>query len=104
LDRTILAMEEQAVSLPARSALVAVVGTGDDHAQRLAVAGSLRQAGVAVRPDGSTRKLGKQLESAAKAGARWAVIIGQPMSLKDLTTGEQRDSVTLEEAIAAVSE
>jgi histidyl-tRNA synthetase len=103
LDRTILAMEEQAVGLPARSDLVAVVGTGDDHAQRLAVAGSLREAGVAVRPDGSSRKLGKQLESAAKAGARWAVIVGQPMSLKDLTTGEQRDSVTLEEAVSAVS-
>ncbi|HEX7197731.1 MAG TPA: histidine--tRNA ligase [Candidatus Limnocylindria bacterium] len=102
LDRTILAMDEQGVALPAPGPLVAVLGTRDDHARRLAVAGALRDAGVAVRPDGSSRKLGKQLESAAKAGARWAVIVGEPMSLKDLETGEQRDAITLEEVTAAV--
>ena len=61
---------------------------------------------MAVRPDGSSRKLGKQLESAAKAGARWAVIIGEgeAVALKDLDSGEQRDDVALEDVIAAVSE
>ncbi len=94
LDRTVLAMQEQAVALPQRSTLVAVLGAAGDHAQRLAVAGSLREAGVAVRPDGSSRKLGKQLESAAKAGARWAVIVSEELpdghvGLKDLASGEQ---------------
>ena len=77
LDRTVLAMQEQGVTPPAPSPLVAVIGATDDQARRLRVAATLREAGLAVRPDGSSRKLGKQLESAAKAGARWAVIIGE---------------------------
>jgi histidyl-tRNA synthetase len=95
LDRTVLAMEEQGVALPAAGPIVAVVGTGDDLADRLRVAAALREAGLAVRPDGSSRKLGKQLESAAKAGARWAAIVGEELAggqitLRDLDTGEQR--------------
>ncbi|MFN2419102.1 MAG: histidine--tRNA ligase [Candidatus Limnocylindria bacterium] len=106
LDRTILAMGEQGVVLPLRAPLVAVVGIGDDHARRLRIAGALRDAGVAVRPDGSTRKLGKQLESAAKAGARWAVIVGEEeaLALKDLATGEQQDGVSAETIVERISE
>jgi histidyl-tRNA synthetase len=94
LDRTVLAMQEQGVALPARGPLVAIVGTGDDHADRLRVAATLREAGIAVRPDGSNRKLGKQLESAFKSGATHAVIIGDELGdgsvgLKSLATGEQ---------------
>ena len=96
LDRTVLAMEEQHVTLPPGAPLVAVVGTGDDQPDRLAVAGRLREAGLRVRPDGSGRKLGKQLEAAAKAGARWAVIVGEEISrdtvvLRDLDAGEQQE-------------
>ncbi len=95
LDRTILAMEEQGVALPRGEALVAVVGAGEDHAARLRVAGELRDAGLAVRPDGSSRKLGKQLEAAVKSGARWAVIVGEELErgevgVKDLESGEQQ--------------
>ena len=105
LDRTVIAMEEQGVSVPAGPALVAVVGTGDDHAERLRVAGDLRAAGLSVRVDGSERKLGKQLEAASKAGARWAVVIGDELArgevgLKDLESGEQR-TVPLTEVAAA---
>jgi histidyl-tRNA synthetase len=95
LDRTVLAMEEQGVSVPEAGPLVAVLGVGDDQADRLRVASVLREAGLAVRADGSTRKLGKQLEAAAKEGARWAVIVGEELadgnvSLKDLGSGDQR--------------
>jgi histidyl-tRNA synthetase len=94
LDRTVLAMEDQGVAVPEATSLVAVVGTGDDHADRLMVAGRLRDAGLSVRPDGSSRKLGKQLEAATKAGATWAVIVGDELGedrvgLKDLAVGEQ---------------
>jgi histidyl-tRNA synthetase len=94
IDRVLLALEEQDVEPPPARPLVAVVGTGDDHADRLRVAAILREAGIAVRPDGSGRKLGKQLEAAAKAGAGWAVIIGDELTrgqvgLKDLASGEQ---------------
>ncbi|MEA2651391.1 MAG: histidyl-tRNA synthetase [Chloroflexota bacterium] len=106
LDRTVLAMQEQGVTPPPPSPLVAVLGATDDQAARLRVAATLRDAGLAVRPDGSTRKLGKQLESAAKGGARWAVIIGegQKVALKDLDSGEQRDNLALEDVASAVSE
>jgi histidyl-tRNA synthetase len=105
LDRTVLAMDEQHVALPHPSPLVAVVGTGDDHADRLRVAATLRDAGLSVRPDGSSRKLGKQLEAAAKAGAAWAVIVGDELArgevgLKDLATGEQRTVGLAEVAVA----
>jgi len=106
LDRTILAMEAQGITLPLRAPLVAILGTGNDQARRLQIATTLREGGIAVRPDGSSRKLGKQLESAAKAGARWAVIIGEgeALALKDLASGEQRDAVSVEELAMAVSE
>jgi histidyl-tRNA synthetase len=95
LDRTVLAMAEQGVRLPAAPGLVAVVGIGNDQADRLRVATELRERGIAVRPDGSDRKLGKQLEAASKAGARWAVIVGDELAdgvvaVKDLDSGEQR--------------
>jgi histidyl-tRNA synthetase len=107
LDRTVLAMGEQDVELPPRGPTVAVVGFGDDHADRLRVAAVLREQGLAIRPDGTSRKLGKQLESAAKAGATWAVIVGQELAdghvgLKNLASGEQ-DTVLLDEVASAVS-
>jgi histidyl-tRNA synthetase len=107
LDRTVLAMTEQGVGLPGRRPLVAVVGTGDDLADRLRVAVTLREAGLDVRPDGSMRKLGKQLESASKAGAGWAVIVGEELSggqvgLRDLDRGEQT-MVGLDEVAGRVS-
>jgi len=103
LDRTVIAMAEQGIAEPERAPLVAVVGTGDDHAIRLTVAATLRERGIAVRPDGSDRRLGKQLESAAKAGARWAVIVGEQLALKDLDEGEQRDGLTAAEVAEIVS-
>src|SRR6187431_1635961 len=89
LDRTVLALEAQGVEIPPGSPLVVVLGTGEDHADRLRVAGELRAAGLSVRADTSDRKLGKQLEAAAKIGARWGVIVGEELAagevgLKDL--------------------
>ncbi|MDP9243464.1 MAG: histidine--tRNA ligase, partial [Chloroflexota bacterium] len=96
LDRTILALEEQSVVTIEAEPLVAVVSAEPDFARRLDVAGELRKVGLAVRPDGSPRKLGRQLESAAKAGARYAVIVGEEIVsgmviLRDLRTGEQNE-------------
>lgn len=107
LDRTVLAMAEQGVTAPSAGPLVAVVGFGDDHADRLRVAATLREAGLAVRPDGTSRKLGKQLESAAKGGADWAVIVGEELvrgevGLKDLASGDQR-TIRVDEVATAVS-
>ena len=65
-----------------------------------------RAAGVSVRVDGLSRKLGRQLESAVKAGARWALILndteGERLTLRDLVTGEQRE-LALSQVPAALS-
>ena len=97
IDRTALATREQGLPDPEPPPLIVVVSADPDaFAPRLRVAGTLREAALRVRADGSSRKLGKQLESAAKVGARWAVIVGEELEsgnvvLRDLTAGEQRD-------------
>ena len=107
IDRTVLAATEQGAAPPAADPLIAVVGADPDAvAQRLEVAGALRAAGLRVRADGSSRKLGKQLESAAKVGARYAVLVDLQLSggtviLRDLDAGEQRE-VPLSEVAAAI--
>ncbi len=106
IDRTVLVAEEQEIPAPAMPPVVAVISPhADDLATRLEVAAVLRTAGIAVRPDGSTRKLGRQLETAAKVGARWAVIVqggaGAPLVLRDLESGEQRE-LQLSEVFAAI--
>ena len=103
LDRTILAMQAHGVKLAPGPVLVAVVGDTEPVA-RLTVATTLRDAGLRVLADGSSRKLGKQLESAAKHDARWALIVGGDparLSLKNLASGEQRE-VMLDEVPEAV--
>jgi histidyl-tRNA synthetase len=108
LDRVVLATVERGVPGEPAPALVAVVGTqSDDVAERLLVAGALRDAGLRVRPDGSDRKLGRQLESAAKLGARWAVIVGEELTrgavvLRDLADGSQQE-IPLDEVASATS-
>jgi histidyl-tRNA synthetase len=95
IDRVAIAADEQGVVVEAPT-LVAVVSADPDALEpRLRVAGVLRDTGLRVRPDGSSRKLGRQLEAAAKVGARWAVIVGEELELgeivlRDLSSGEQR--------------
>ena len=106
LDRIVLAMADRGVPGLPTPALVVVVGTQPgDVAERLVVANALRDGGLRARPDGSERKLGRQLEGAAKHGARWAVIVGEELTrgvvvLRDLANGSQRE-VPLSEVAAA---
>ena len=103
IDRTVLAAAEQGTAAPANSPLVAVVSADAALAPRLHATAVLRAAGLRVRADGTARKLGKQLESAAKLGARWAVIIGDGATvvLRDLEASEQRE-LPLGEVAAAI--
>ncbi|HEY4767895.1 MAG TPA: histidine--tRNA ligase [Candidatus Limnocylindria bacterium] len=106
IDRSVLAAAEQGVEAAVEAPLVAVVSSeAGELGLRLAAAATLRAAGLRVRADGSTRKLGKQLESAAKLGARWAVIIGDDpgtVILRDLDEHTQRE-LPLSEVAAAIS-
>ena len=108
IDRTVLAANEQEVALPAGPPLLAVVGADPDAlAPRLKVAAALRGAGLRVRVDGSSRKLGKQLESAAKLGARYAILVDPQLGserviLRDLEASEQRE-VALDEVASSIT-
>ena len=107
IDRTVLAAAEHGVSAAGAGPLVAIVSADPDaFDERLRAASALRATGLRVRADGSTRKLGRQLESAAKFGARWAIIVGQQardgtVVLRDLAAHEQRE-LPLDEVAAAI--
>jgi histidyl-tRNA synthetase len=96
LDRVLLALEEQGTKVANEAPPLAVVVGADpaDTISRLRVASQLRIAGLAVRAELSQRKLARQLETAAKEHAHFAVIIGDELAeghvqLKDLEAGTQ---------------
>ncbi len=97
LDRLVLALVETGVAATAEAAPTAVVvgADPDDTLERLRVATELRAAGVAARAELGRRKLGKQLEAAARDGAHFAVILGDELAagdvgLRDLPAGSQK--------------
>jgi len=97
LDRLILALAETGVEPVPEAGTVAVVVGADpgDTAGRLRVATELRAAGIAARADLGQRKLGKQLEAAARDHAHFAVILGDELAagevgLRDLPAGTQK--------------
>jgi histidyl-tRNA synthetase len=97
LDRVVLAIQgaAQADAHPVGPVAV-VVGTDPAAtAERLAVATELRAAGLSARAELGQRKLGRQLEGAAREGAHFAVILGAEggagqVQLRDLQAGTQR--------------
>jgi histidyl-tRNA synthetase len=93
----LLALEQAGVAPTAEPVPVAVVVGSDpaDTVTRLRIATELRDAGLAARAELGARKLGKQLEAAARDGAHFAVIIGDELEgghvqLRDLEAGTQR--------------
>jgi histidyl-tRNA synthetase len=101
LDRVALALAEAGVPSPGPSVPdVVVVGADpDDTVTRFRVVTDLRRGGIAARADLGSRKLGKQLEGAAREGAHFAVICGDEMDtghvvVRDLNAGTQRPVAT----------
>jgi len=97
IDRVILALDAEGVPpVEEPSALAVVVGADPDATvERLALATKLRGEGIAVRADLVPRKLGRQIEAAARDGAHFAVIIGDEMErgevqLRDIKAGTQQ--------------
>ena len=97
LDRILLALEAQGTPMAVERGLVAVVVGAEPAAtaDRLRIATMLRAAGVAARAELGQRKLGKQLESAARERAHFAVILGDELAegevqLRDLEAGTQK--------------
>jgi histidyl-tRNA synthetase len=97
LDRVLLALEETGAAPSVEAPPVAVIVGADpaDTVARLSVAGMLRAEGVAVRAELAPRKLGRQLETASRDHAHFAVIIGDELAegnvqLRDMEAGTQR--------------
>ncbi|MEA2518719.1 MAG: histidyl-tRNA synthetase [Chloroflexota bacterium] len=97
LDRILLALASQGTPAATEPALTAVVVGADpaSTSDRLRIATILRDAGIAARAELGQRKLGKQLESAAKERAHFAVILGDELAdgqvqVKDLEAGTQK--------------
>ncbi len=98
LDRLALALADQGATRaaePWKPAVVVVGADAEDTVVRLQLATELRGAGLACRPDLTGRRLGKQLDGAAKLGAHFAVICGDELEagnvqVRDLMAGTQR--------------
>ena len=97
LDRLVLVLAESGLTEPSEAAPAAVVVGADpgDTATRLRIATELRAAGLDARAELGRRKLGKQLEAAARDGAHFAVIVGDELAdgdvgLRDLPAGTQK--------------
>ncbi len=73
----------------------------------MAIASRLRRSGVAAVVDVTGRKLGKSLESANRAGHKYAIIVGRQdlkeglVTLRDMTTGRE-ERAKVEEITSAV--
>jgi histidyl-tRNA synthetase len=101
LDRLLLALDEQVgegdratVAVDAPTAVV-VGADPAATADRLRIATLLRAAGISARAELGHRKLGKQLEAAARDQAHFAIIVGDELAngevqLKDLPAGTQK--------------
>jgi histidyl-tRNA synthetase len=97
LDRVLLALDETGATAAAEPPPLAVIVGADpaDTIARLRVASLLRAEGLRVRAELAPRKLGRQLETASRDHAHFAVIIGDELTeghvqLKDLEAGTQR--------------
>jgi histidyl-tRNA synthetase len=99
LDRLLLVLGEQAQGSSGGAEVgptAVVVGADpDDTVSRLRIATLLRDAGIAARAELGRRRLGKQLESASKEHAHFAVIVGDELAsgevqLRDLPAGTQK--------------
>lgn len=95
LDRIVLALGEAPGVGPVAPLAVVVGAHPEATAERLRIATELRGAGLAVSADLGQRKLGRQLEGAVRAGARFAVIVGDEtaegtVQLRDLGAASQK--------------
>ncbi len=98
LERTLLALEAGGAPAPTvEPPQVFVASVGEEYAlEAMGVASQLRSAGVRVITDPLGRSLKAQLKQAARAGARWTVILGEELSrwvlvLRDMAAGVQEE-------------
>ncbi|MDQ6775164.1 MAG: histidine--tRNA ligase [Actinomycetota bacterium] len=100
IERMLLAAGEFPVA-PNLVDLVVAIAPGGDRRTAFALATNARRAGLAVQLELAGRSLKGQLRQADRVGARYVAIIGDPITLKEMESGEQRE-IELETVIPTI--
>jgi histidyl-tRNA synthetase len=110
VERIILELKEQQVALPSTAGLSAFLVYQNEGGKRVAfkLAETLRQHGIAADLSFGDRKLGKQLSAADRAGAHFALILGEDelasgtVTMKDLRDGTEQRRVSLDDVASVL--
>jgi histidyl-tRNA synthetase len=78
---------------------VFVAGTGRDA---FVLVGQLRSSGLRAQMEQAGRSLKGQLKQADRLGARWTVILGDEIEVKDMDTGVQQRAESVDEVLGMV--
>jgi histidyl-tRNA synthetase len=90
VERMLLAAGELPIAPDLVNLFVAIAPDGD-HRAAFALATDARRAGLAAQLELAGRSLKGQLRQADRIGARYVAIIGDPTTLKEMESGEQRE-------------
>jgi histidyl-tRNA synthetase len=93
IERMLLAAGELPIA-PRLVDLYVAIAPGADQRAAFGLATDARRAGLAAQLELAGRSLKGQLKQADRIGARYVAIIGDPTMLKDMESGEQRDTAT----------
>jgi histidyl-tRNA synthetase len=110
IERLLLAADAEGVFLAPASAVAAWVVDTTGGRQATVVAAELRAAGIAADRAFDQRSMKAQLKAADRAGARFAVILGErevgagTATLRDLATGEQEEDVPRDQVVKVLQE
>jgi histidyl-tRNA synthetase len=96
VERILLAAGE---AEPDQGIDVFVAGTGPDA---FALVAQLRSNGLRAQMEQAGRSLKGQLKQADRLGARWTVILGDGIEVKDMDTGDQQRAGSVEEVLGMV--
>jgi histidyl-tRNA synthetase len=107
VERIILELKDQQVSIPPAAQICAYIVYRTPHAKPVAfrVAEELRKVGISADLAFGERALRKQLSAADRAGARNAIFVGEDtltssvVSLKNLTSGDEQHDVPIDHLV-----
>jgi histidyl-tRNA synthetase len=100
IERMLLAAGELPVA-PRLVDLFVALAPGADHRVAFGLATAARRAGLAAELELAGRSLKGQLRQADRVGARYVAIIGDPITLKEMESGAQRE-IELESIIPTI--
>jgi histidyl-tRNA synthetase len=100
MERMLLSAGEFPVA-PNLVDLFVAIAPGGDHRAAFSLAANARRAGLAAQLELAGRSLKGQLRQADRIGARYVAVIGDPITLKEMDSGEQQE-IELETVIPTI--